>query len=235
MSIHIESWIKEYLETVTPLFGMRLQFVGLQGSYGRDEATESSDIDMVLILDTVTAQDLKTYDQAISKLPHREKICGFISGKQELLNWSKADLFQFYHDTTPLVGNLQDLLPEIGEEDVRRAILMGACNIYHLCGHNMVHEKDPDTLKSLYKAAIFVVQALQFHRTGTYCKRHCELLAAVSPREKQILFAYIQLKEACPNPNFADNALSEGLFVWAGQVILEYGECSKSSARTSRF
>ncbi len=34
----------------------------------------------------------------------REKICGFISGKEELLSWEKADVFQFYYDTEPLVG-----------------------------------------------------------------------------------------------------------------------------------
>ena len=48
-----EAWLKAYLQTVTSLFGVRLLFVGLQGSYGRDEATESSDIDMALILERI--------------------------------------------------------------------------------------------------------------------------------------------------------------------------------------
>ncbi|HNX35747.1 MAG TPA: nucleotidyltransferase domain-containing protein [Kiritimatiellia bacterium] len=218
-----EAWLKAYLQTVTSLFGVRLLFVGLQGSYGRDEATESSDIDMALILDLVSAQDLKAYDDAISKLPHREKMCGFISGKQELACWSKADLFQFCHDTTPLAGSLRDLLPEIGEDDIRRAILTGACNIYHLCGHNMVHEKDPAILKSLYKAAVFVVQALHYHRMGVYLKKRCELLTEAPQREQQLLLAYARIKDSRPDQDVDVASSSELLFAWAGQVIREYG------------
>jgi len=224
MSHRLESWIKAYLQTVTSLFGVRLLFVGLQGSYGRDEATESSDIDMVLILDTVSAQGLKAYDEAISKLPLREIMCGFMSGRHELFCWNKADLFQFYHDTTPLLGDLRDLLPEIGEDDIRRSILMGACNIYHACAHNMVHEKDSAILKSLYKAAVFVVQALHYHRTGIYLKKRCDLLIAVPPRERQLLSAYARIKDSRPDRDFDFAALSESLFVWVGKLIQEYGK-----------
>ncbi len=187
MEINLETWIEAYLQTVTSLFGARLLFVGLQGSYGRGEATESSDIDTVLILDTVTSRDLEAYNDAISGLPYRDRICGFVSGKQELYCWSKADLFQFYHDTTPLMGDMLPLLPEIDEDDVRCAVIAGACNIYHLCGHNIVHEKEPNILKSLYKTAVFVVQALHYYRTGIYIKKHHELLTAVAPREQQLL------------------------------------------------
>lgn len=213
-----------YLEAVTTRFGPRLLFVGVQGSYGRGEATETSDIDMVLILDTVSAHDLRAYDEAISGLPHRNKICGFVSGKQELFCWSKADLFQFYHDTVPLSGDLRSLLPEIGENDVRHAILTGACNIYHLCAHNSVHEKDPEILKALYKTAVFVVQALHYHRTGDYLKTRCELLPEVPPQERRILSAYSQLKAPNAGPCLEFDALSESLFNWSGRIVREYGK-----------
>ena len=49
--IDISGWINTFLETLTENFGERIWFVGLQGSYGRGEATESSDIDVVVILD----------------------------------------------------------------------------------------------------------------------------------------------------------------------------------------
>ena len=51
MLIDIEKWSRGYIEAVTAGFGDRVRFIGLQGSYGRGEATESSDIDMVLLLD----------------------------------------------------------------------------------------------------------------------------------------------------------------------------------------
>lgn len=233
MGVDIDRWMKDYLQAVRAQFGNRLLFVGLQGSYGRNEATDSSDIDVVLILDRVTAGDLRIYDETISKLPHREKVCGFISGRKELLNWDKADLFQFCHDTTPVLGNLDDLLPMIRRADVRRAILFGACNIYHLCGHNIVHEKNPEILKSLCKSAFFVMQALQYERTGIYIKTLQELLPLLPPGEQQILQAYMNFKEQCLARNADFDPLSECLFNWAGQLIQEYGDdCSRAESAT---
>lgn len=231
MEMNLDQWINAYLQAVTSLFGERLLFVGLQGSFGRGEANDQSDIDMVLILDTMTAHDLKAYDAAISKLPQREKICGFIAGKQELFCWSKADLFQFYHDTTPLLGDLRALIPEITDDDVRCSILMGACNIYHLCGHNIVHEKEPGILKSLFKGAVFVAQALHYHRTGIYIKKHHELSEMAAPRERQILSEYFKIRDVDADQDLDFNALSETLFVWAGEVIQEFGRESTKNKK----
>ncbi|MBR2927362.1 MAG: nucleotidyltransferase domain-containing protein, partial [Clostridia bacterium] len=49
--IEITAWMKEFLQTLNQTFANRVWFVGLQGSYGRGEATETSDIDIVVILD----------------------------------------------------------------------------------------------------------------------------------------------------------------------------------------
>ena len=155
MNFDINLWMKEYSSELRKIFGNRIWFVGLQGSYGRNEATEQSDIDAVVILDKVTLEDIKAYSALLDRLPYREKACGFISGKQELLNWEKSDLFQFYYDTLPIIGSLNSLKEYFTAADVRRAIRIGACNIYHGCMHNMVHEKSWELLKGLYKSAAF--------------------------------------------------------------------------------
>ena len=49
--VDINKWTKDFLQVLEQIFGERVYFAGLQGSYGRGEATESSDIDMVVILD----------------------------------------------------------------------------------------------------------------------------------------------------------------------------------------
>lgn len=127
--IDINLWMKHFTELLKETFGERIYFVGLQGSYGRNEATESSDIDVVVILDELTADDIKAYSNMIDTLPHRELICGFLSGKDELINWEPSDLFQFYYDTTPILGTLYELLTRIDDAAVDRAIKIGACNI----------------------------------------------------------------------------------------------------------
>lgn len=219
MNFEIGTWMKAYLSKLKSLFDSRLLFVGLQGSYGRGEATSSSDIDAVVILKQADPQDLKAYSAMLDTLPNREKVCGFISGQQELIHWERSDLFQFYYDTTPIFGSLDFLLPLIGKEDIRRAVRIGACNIYHMCGHNMVHEKGAEILTSLYKFAAFTVQAVYYDQTGTYLKQKAELIPVLQPQEREILQAGMLLKEQ-PNlalPDFEE--LSELLFNWAAELI----------------
>ena len=198
------------------VFDNRIWFVGLQGSYGRGEATASSDIDVVVIFDELNASDIKAYNEMLDTLPHRELICGFISGKDEILNWEPSDLFQFYHDTTPIKGSLNNLLPMIDNAAIDRAIKIGTGNIYHGCVHNMLHEKSEEILRGLYKAASFVVQAIVFKQTGNYFKQQNQLLQAALPEEQKIIKAFLKYK----NDETVDfNEASLILFEWSKKWI----------------
>lgn len=212
----ITSWINQFLQVLDETFGERVWFAGLQGSYGRGEATETSDIDVVVILDDVSAVDLQTYRAMLDTLPNRELICGFLSGKQELLNWEPSDLFQFYYDTKPLKGSLDELLELLDDAAVNRAIKSGVCNIYHGCVHNMLHEKSEAVLRGLYKSASFVVQAICFAQTGTYVSRQKDLLAVVSPDESVMVDTFLKLKQG---GEMDFDKMSETLFVWAKNWI----------------
>lgn len=214
--IEISSWIDKFVKVLEERFGDRVWFVGLQGSYGRDEATETSDIDVVVILDELTAQDIQAYNAMLDTLPNRELICGFVSGRKELLNWEPSDLFQFYHDTTPIKGSLDELLVLIDDVSIERAIKIGACNIYHGCVHNMLHEKSDEILKGLYKAASFVVQAICFQETGCYVKSQKALLEKVSGDERSMVENFLSLK----NNNKVDfEEMSTTLFEWSKKWI----------------
>ena len=212
----ITSWINQFLQVLDETFGERVWFAGLQGSYGRGEATETSDIDVVVILDDVSAVDLQTYRTMLDTLPNRELICGFLSGKQELFNWEPSDLFQFYYDTKPLKGSLDELLELLDDAAVNRAIKIGVCNIYHGCVHNMLHEKSEAVLRGLYKSASFVVQAICFAQTGTYVSRQEELLAAVSPDESVMVDTFLKLKQG---GEMDFDKMSETLFAWSKSWI----------------
>lgn len=214
--VDINNWLEEFLQKLNEVFKSRVWFVGLQGSYGRGEATETSDIDVVVILNEFTVADIQTYNDMLDTLPHRELICGFVSGKDEILNWEPADLFQFYHDTTQIKGSLDELLPKIDSVAVDRAIKIGACNIYHGCVHNMLHTKNEDILKGLYKAASFVVQAIVFKQTGNYIKHQNQLLQESLPEERIVLETFLKYK----NGEAVDfNSASEILFEWSKKWI----------------
>ncbi|MBQ3065615.1 MAG: nucleotidyltransferase domain-containing protein [Clostridia bacterium] len=216
--IDVTFWMQNFLQTLNETFVNRVWFVGLRGSYARGEATETSDIDVVVILDKLSAIDIWTYKEMLDTLPHRERICGFLSGKDDIMNWEPSDLFQFCHDTTPIQGSLDAVLTVVDESAVNRAIKIGVCNIFHGCVHNMLHEKSNDILRGLYKSASFVVQAIVFKQTGNYIKHQEALLAVAMPDEKAVINTFLSLKKG-DTVDFLP--MSETLFVWAKQRISE--------------
>ena len=216
--INITDWMEIFLQTLNEAFKNRVWFVGLQGSYGRGEATETSDIDVVVILDELSAMDIRTYHDMLETLPHRELICGFLSGKKEIMNWEPSDLFQFCNDTTAIKGSLDDVLAVVDESAVNRAIKIGVCNIFHGCVHNMLYDKNEDILRGLYKSASFVVQAIAFKQTENYISHQKDLLQVVSSDERSIVETFLNLK----NGGAVEfNLMSEKLFAWSKKWISE--------------
>ena len=218
--IDITNWLHSFQGKLHEVFDTRVWFVGLQGSYGRGEATETSDIDVVVILDELSTTDIQTYNTMLDTLPHRNLICGFLSGKKEIMNWEPLDLFQFCNDTAPIKGSLDEVMAVIDESAVNRAIKIGVCNIYHGCVHNMLHEKSEDILRGLYKSASFVIQAIVFKQTGNYVKQQKELQFLAASNEKAIIDTFVYLK----NGGKVDfNKMSERLFVWCKEQLANCG------------
>ena len=187
MDFSIEKWIKQYTAAVREAFGDRIWFIGLQGSWGREEATFCSDIDMVLILDAVTYRDLQEYRQLLETLPFCEKICGFVSGRKELQRWEKSDLFWLCNDTVPIAGSLEDLLQKIERSHVLQAVKTGVCSVYHGCMHNAVHERSVSVLHSLYKTAAFAMRGFVFLDNGIFIKKQKDLLCYLAPEDREII------------------------------------------------
>lgn len=73
MMIELQSWMQTFLQLLNTTFAERVWFAGLQGSYARGEATETSDIDLVVILDQLTPADIQSYHTILDRMPHREK------------------------------------------------------------------------------------------------------------------------------------------------------------------
>ena len=214
--VDIKTWMDKFLLKLDETFGERVWFVGLQGSYCRGEATEKSDIDTVVILDELSVSDIKIYNNMLDTLPERELICGFISGKNEILNWEPSDLFQFYYDTKPIKGTFDELLEKIDDSAIERAIKIGVCNIFHGCVHNMLYEKSEEILRGLYKAASFVIQAICFKENGKYIIRQKDLLEVVSEDEKRIVETFLYLKNG---GTVEFDKMSENLFEWSKKRI----------------
>ena len=85
---NIDNYLGKLISRCKESFGDRLVYVGLQGSYLRGEATENSDIDVMIVLDGFSVEDMKTYRDILKEIGWYEKSCGFICGREDLANWN---------------------------------------------------------------------------------------------------------------------------------------------------
>ena len=191
------------------LFGDNLLFLGLQGSYGRGEAKETSDIDPVIILKQCGKDELLKYRAYIDTLPEKDILCGFVSSIDELRAWESADRAQLILDTKPVYRDLAELCPPITRDDIERAVLQGACAIYHASSHNILHARNWSILPELYKGARFTIRMKHYLQTGVYVSAFRELVAVVDEEEKMILEAH--------GPDTENDAFM--LIEWASKTI----------------
>ena len=188
MGFDIEIWLQEFTKKLFDEFGTRIKFIGLQGSYRRGEANDDSDIDIVIILDKLTFEDLIQYKNIVNSSSYNEKICGFIAGQKELYNWPKFDLFQLVNDTLPLHGDLKDFIPPLSKEDASKSVKINSANIYHQISHTYLFEnKNPYILKNAYKSAFFIIQAEYYRKNNEYISSKQEMLPKISGYDKEIL------------------------------------------------
>ena len=207
----INSFMESFKENLLSLFGDSLLFIGLQGSYGRGEAKETSDIDPVIILKQCRKDELLRYRDYIDTLSEKDILCGFVSSIDELRAWESADRAQLVLDTRPLYGNLEGLCPQITGDDIRRAVLQGACTIYHASSHNILHARNWSILPELYKSSRFTIRMKHYLLTGVYVSAFGELATVVGEEEKTILEAR--------NPSTEGDAFM--LLEWASKTIRE--------------
>ena len=206
-------WMSLLRDRLLESFGDRVIFIGLQGSRARGEADDDSDIDAVVILDTLSVGDLGTYRGILDRMPHRELACGFVSGMDEIARWDPADLFQFRVDTVPILGDLDSILPPMDPDDSRRAAVAGACSIYHACVHNYVHERSPEILEALYKQARFVLRAKHYSETGVFLRALPNIVSETKGSDREIAIG--------PEGDF--DSRSEALIGWSSDIIRTFG------------
>lgn len=184
--IQIECYLQDITAALKDAFGERLAYVGLQGSYLRGEASACSDIDIMVLIRSLTADDLARYRETILQLEYADRSCGFICGTDEFRFWNPLEICHVLHSTKDYYGTLTDFIPPYTEEDHRKYTLLALGNLYHALCHRYVHaepEKNKQKLHTHAKEFFFLLQDLYLIRTGVFAKNRAELLEMMTEED----------------------------------------------------
>ena len=188
--IKIESYLEAVGRALRERFGDRLLYLGLQGSYARGEAGEESDIDLFVLLDRVEAADLDAYREMLRSLGEEEKSCGFLAARADLAHWNPCEICQILHETQDCFGKLSDFVPPYTRADVRCYVKLLTGNLYPELCHRYLHaprEENERALAGSCRVVFYILQNLQYLRSGRYPRTRAELRAALTGTDREAL------------------------------------------------
>lgn len=221
----IEEYIQNLLAELKFGFGNRLLYLGLQGSYLRGEATENSDIDIMVILADMSVTDLQNYREILVTVGEYERSCGFICGREEMRHWNPLEACQLLHTTRDYYGKLEDYLPSYTLEDEKNYVKLSLGNLFHELCHRYIHagrERNISAFPHTCKSAFFILQNMHYLSSGDFLSTKQELLDALQNEEdKKVLTLGMALRDG-GDYDF-DSAFST-LFHWCQHALLRLPE-----------
>ncbi|MBR3167452.1 MAG: nucleotidyltransferase domain-containing protein [Erysipelotrichaceae bacterium] len=212
----LDKYLDDLITNCRSAFGERLLYMGLQGSWLRDEAHENSDIDIMVILDRFSVRDMDTYRGILKEIGFYERSCGFICGKDEMKHWNPLEVCQLRHTTKDLVGMLTDHLPPATREDEINYVKLSLGNLYHELCHRYIHAdriKNTTRFRGTCKSVFYLIQNLHFLESGRFILSRKDLKEAVAEEDRAIL-ELSDLRDGCD----FDQAFTS-LFAWCQKVF----------------
>ena len=186
----IDDYLQKIIRECKNAFRDRLLYVGLQGSYMRREATDKSDVDVIIILEHFSVTDMDAYREILKKIGNIEKSCGFICGKAEMMRWNPLEVCQLHHTTKDIFGELKDFLPSATRENEIDYVKMSLGNVYHELCHRYIHAdrvKNIASLRSTGKNMFFLIQNLHYLESGSFAVTKRALKEQASEEDRAIL------------------------------------------------
>ena len=186
----IQAYLNRLLGGLTETFEEHLLYVGLQGSYLRGEATETSDVDIMVIFDEINAATLDAYRNLLISVGDYDRSCGFICGKEDMAAWNGLEICHLLHTTRDLYGQLSAFVPAYTRRDVIQFVRMSIGNLYHELCHRYIHapqEVNEACLGASCKSVFFILQNIHFLRTGHFVGTKAVLLDALDGDDRAVL------------------------------------------------
>lgn len=219
--LRIDEYIDELITLLKDAFGERLMYVGLQGSYFRNEETKNSDIDIMAVIDNLSVEDLKTYQKALVSVGNFDKSCGFICGKADLEHWNPLEICHLLNTTKDYYGELKNLISAYTIEDERNYVKFSLNNLYHEICHRYIHadrEYNISRLPITCKSVFFIMQHLYYLSSGNFISTKRELLKCLQGEDKTVLELSISLQN---DSNYDFDRTFSVLFNWCQSALLK--------------
>lgn len=217
--VEIESYLSKLKNLLLLQYGERLVYVGLQGSYLRGEATDSSDIDIMVVIDHLSISDLDQYRSIILSLEESDKSCGFICSRTDLASWNPLEICQLLHGTKDYYGILDQLVPAYTKRDICNFVKLSLNNLYHALCHCYIHAgqgKSEAELPGTYKGVFFILQNLYYLEHGEYIPTKSELLLRLNGKNHAVLERAVALSKGIPCDFSESFSL---LFTWCQDTL----------------
>ena len=179
----LDEYLRELISQCKSAFGSRLMYVGLQGSYLRGEEKEDSDIDVMVILDDFSVNDMDASRGVLQKIGYYEKSCGFICGRDEMSRWNPLEVCQLKNTTKDLYGTLSEYLPDAARQDEINYVKFSLGNLYHELCHRYIHtdrEKNSAKFRVTCKGLFYLIQNLYYLESGEFVTTKSNLKGMVS-------------------------------------------------------
>ena len=215
----LKIYTAELLSALQKAFGERLVYLGLQGSYLRNEQNENSDIDIMLVIDKLSANDLACYRNILTAIGYYEKSCGFVCGKAELANWNPLEICHILHTTKDLYGTLSELVPDYSREDIKNYIKLSLGNLYHALCHRYIHadkENNIAKLPLMYKSVFFILQNIYYLENNVFCNSKNDLTNLLDGKSKEVMLVSRDIQK---NAEYDFDYAFDLIFSWCQEAM----------------
>ena len=177
----VDAWLAGFLAKLKERFGDRLIWVGLHGSWGRQEARPESDIDCMVVIDRIEDSDLYAFRDIVSSMPDAQTVgSGLLLSTAELREAPRFYLVQFFYGRRVLYGSLQGIVTPPGPEELITDIRLKASDNLHAARHYLLYPHDlpkvVHKLKYPFKNCFYALQSWLLLTQGKYVPAKNEIL-----------------------------------------------------------
>ena len=236
----VEQWLSEFVSRTVDAFGSRVVCVLHHGSWARGEGGPESDIDTIVVLDRIEAEDLQTYRAVIDAMPNAARwASGLLNSVAELRAAPRSGLMECFYGRKVLHGSLDGIVECPTARELLADVRWKASANLLIARHYLLFPHElRDRAHRLYypfKECFYALQAWMLAQRGEFYARKDDLLAVLTEADDRAVVAAARDwrksgadREARPRDSF------ELLERWCRSMLSRVGECEAGSQPDGR-